>query len=308
MNAGRAAGAGLPIAAVERDTGLSKDTLRIWERRYGFPRPLRDDLGERVYPPEQVEKLRLLRRLMDGGHRPGKLVGLPLAQLQALRAPPGRLPSGDAGLLAPYWGLLQAHDGPGLRRQLQQAVLQVGLARFVAEHVASMNAAVGEGWMRGELSVAQEHVYAEALQGVLRQAIASMPEPREGSPRVLMATLPQEPHGLGLLMVEAMLGVHGWRCVSLGVEVPVDDIVQAATLVQAHIVALSFSGSFPAAHAAAGLAELRRLLPPSTWLWAGGSSLALQRRLPAGVESVPDIDLVPHLVRRWTAAAGPPTA
>ena len=37
----------LPIAAVERDTGLSKDTLRIWERRYGFPSPQRDALGER---------------------------------------------------------------------------------------------------------------------------------------------------------------------------------------------------------------------------------------------------------------------
>jgi len=30
------------ISAVERDTGLSKDTLRVWERRYGFPKPLRD--------------------------------------------------------------------------------------------------------------------------------------------------------------------------------------------------------------------------------------------------------------------------
>ena len=30
------------IADVERDTGLSKDTLRVWERRYGFPLPLRD--------------------------------------------------------------------------------------------------------------------------------------------------------------------------------------------------------------------------------------------------------------------------
>jgi hypothetical protein len=25
------------IAAVERETGLGKDTLRVWERRYGFP-------------------------------------------------------------------------------------------------------------------------------------------------------------------------------------------------------------------------------------------------------------------------------
>ena len=36
---------GLPIAAVERETGLAKDTLRVWEKRYGFPQPLRDASG-----------------------------------------------------------------------------------------------------------------------------------------------------------------------------------------------------------------------------------------------------------------------
>jgi len=48
--------------------------LRIWERRYGFPAPLRDAAGERVYPAEQVQRLRLLKRLLDSGHRPGRVV------------------------------------------------------------------------------------------------------------------------------------------------------------------------------------------------------------------------------------------
>ncbi len=37
------------ISAVERETGLSKDVLRIWERRYGFPHPGRDENAERQY-------------------------------------------------------------------------------------------------------------------------------------------------------------------------------------------------------------------------------------------------------------------
>ena len=36
------------IAAVEREVGLSKDVLRVWERRYGFPLPSRDAPGERL--------------------------------------------------------------------------------------------------------------------------------------------------------------------------------------------------------------------------------------------------------------------
>ena len=30
------------IATVEREIGIGKDTLRVWEKRYGFPVPVRD--------------------------------------------------------------------------------------------------------------------------------------------------------------------------------------------------------------------------------------------------------------------------
>ena len=50
------------IANVEKETGLSKDTLRMWERRYGFPQPGRDAQGDRVYPRDQVDKLRTVRQ------------------------------------------------------------------------------------------------------------------------------------------------------------------------------------------------------------------------------------------------------
>jgi len=66
----------MSIAAVERETGLSKDTLRVWERRYDFPRPRRDAQGDRLYPEDQVARLRTVKRLMDRGMRPGRLLGL----------------------------------------------------------------------------------------------------------------------------------------------------------------------------------------------------------------------------------------
>lgn len=286
----------LAIAAVERDTGLSKDTLRVWERRYGFPQPVRDAQGERAYPVEQVEKLRLLKRLLDSGLRPGKLVGLDMAELARLGQGPVQSASRpDAA--APYLALLEAHDVAGLRRQLHQALLSLGLERFVSEHVARLNTAIGEAWMQGAISVAQEHVYTEALQLVLRQAIGSVPDAAADAPRVLLATLPQEAHGLGLLMAEALLSLHGCRCISLGVKVPLDGIATAAARTRADVVGLSFSAGFNAQQAHAALAELRRLLPENVALWAGGSNPALRRRLPAGVQAVPDIGLVPQLLK-----------
>jgi hypothetical protein len=74
----------LSISAVERETGISKDVLRKWESRYGFPAPLRDDQGERSYPPDQVARLRLIKRLMDTGLRPSRIVGESVESLDAL--------------------------------------------------------------------------------------------------------------------------------------------------------------------------------------------------------------------------------
>jgi DNA-binding transcriptional MerR regulator len=77
------------IGAVERDLGIAKETLRVWERRYGFPRPQRDANGERVYPADQVQRLMLVKRLLDQGYRPGKIMALGLEELAELGGRPG---------------------------------------------------------------------------------------------------------------------------------------------------------------------------------------------------------------------------
>ena len=206
---------GLSIATVERDTGLSKDTLRMWERRYGFPSPLRNATGERLYPAEQVHKLQLLRRLMMQGHRPGRIVALPREALEAIapRAPAPAAPAAGPGTDLQHWlSLLRGHDAERLRRELQQAQIRLGLERFVAELVAPLTTAVGESWMRGELQVFEEHLYSETMHRVLRGAIAALSaaeSPARERPRVLLTTMAQEPHGLGLLMAEAMMCLEG---------------------------------------------------------------------------------------------------
>ena len=274
------------IAAVERDTGISKDTLRIWERRYGFPQPSRDALGERVYPPEQVQRLRLLKRLLDAGHRPGRVVGASESSLQALLGPsrsgPAEASAAAHGIdLQGFLLLLRRHEVQDLRRQLSQGLLRLGLGAFVREVAAPLTVMVGEAWMSGELEVFEEHCFSESLQQVLRQAIQAIPPLALGErPRVLLSTLPGEPHGLGLLMVEALLVLEGCQCLSLGVQTPASELVKAAAAHGSDVLALSFSGLLSAGQVQRQLRELRAELPEGVALWAGGRAAALQKRAP----------------------------
>ncbi|EER62255.1 transcriptional regulator, MerR family [Acidovorax delafieldii 2AN] len=291
--------AGLPITAVERETGLSKDTLRVWEKRYGFPRPLRDTRGDRRYPAAQVQQLQLISRLLDAGHRPGKIVGLEPDALQALMVQ--REPSPTAFLsttkveepghrpeLAAMLDSIGAHDPQALRHALSHAQLRMGLASFVTEVVAPLTTAVGDAWARGRFEVFEEHLFTEVITGVLRTAIGSLaPLPVPLGPKVLLTTLPQEVHGLGLLMVEALLALEGCTCVSLGTQTPSGNVVQAAQAHRADVVVLSFSNVHNGAVVQASLRELRSRLPAETALWVGGSCTALYQRPLDGVTAVP---------------------
>ena len=288
----------LTIGAVERETGLSKDILRMWERRYGFPDPRRDAHGERIYPLEQVDKLRLVKRLMDQGHRPGKIIGRPVAELMALASVRPR-PAALRQELEIVLGLIRSHQLAELRRHLSQTLMRRGLHAFVMETVAPLNEAVGEAWMRGEFAVFEEHLYTEQIQSLLRNAVNSI-QPQQGrAPRVLLTSFPQEPHGLGLLMVEALLALEGASCIPLGTEMPLQEIARAAQAHHGDVVALSFSGAFNEKQAAQGLSELRELLPAGTAMWAGGAGLARLRRPLAGVEIILDLDELGDRVKAW---------
>lgn len=299
----------LSIAAVERDTGLSKDTLRVWERRYGFPIPERDAIGERSYPLDQVEKLRIVKRLLDAGHRPGRMVPMPVEALQRLSENTvGQIARANLARPAPdlsgYLKLLREHDVEGLRRQLGQACVRLGLGRFVTEVISVLNTLVGEAWMRGQLEIFQEHTYSESVQVVLREAIHSVPvgAPTD-RPYVLLTTFPGEPHGLGLLMAEALLAVEGARCLSLGVQTPIWDTVLAAAAYRCDIVALSFSGCMNPNHVVDGLTELRAKLPHGVELWAGGSAPVLHRRPVQGATAIASLTQIPAEVNRWRGQA-----
>ena len=297
----------LSIAAVERDTGIGKDTLRIWERSYGFPQPGRDAFGERSYSMEQVEKLRVIKRLLDQGHRPGRIVAQPVETLQRLSqgqasAPQKMAFSGTAPELRNFMSCILGHDAEELRRKLHQAMVAMGHFRFVTDLVAPLNGMVGDAWMRGELQIFEEHLYTESITSVLRQAINNIPQPSaQSQPRILLTTFPQESHGLGLLMAECLLALEGCRCISLGTQTPLRDMVMGVQAHKVDVIALSFSVSLNPNHVLDGLNELRQQLPPSVQIWAGGRCPALHRRELPGVVVLGPLEDIPTQIQAWRA-------
>ena len=286
----------LSIAEVERQTGIRPATLRMWEKRYGFPQPLRDRFGDRVYPQSQVERLQAARHLIDQGARPGKI----FSRDAGAGGPAVIAPSAATGAqYQPLLALLRAYRLPELHTHFQYRLLNLGLRRFVIDFIAPLTEEVGLAWGRGELPVRCEHLYTQLVISILQAKQATVRSAGDGGPKVLLATLTGEAHALGIMMAEAVLVTHEVDCLQLGSEVPPLEVAAAAREAEADIVAVSFSAYFPRKSALPVIRSLRTALPPAAMLWVGGGGAPEAAQLLPGVSVLESLAAIEPALARW---------
>ena len=291
------------IRVTSRLTRIELDTLRMWERRYGFPKPERSEGGSRVYSDEDVESLKLISRALELGHRPGEVVGKPRLELMKLVGGTSQGPATMVGPIATIDSLVSAigrDDLRALRAELRQAAVVLGPKRFVMEIAQPIALRVGELWVQGKLEVRHEHLLSECLSSQLR-VLMSAYEEREGAPRVLLATLPSERHGLGLEMIEVYLAVSQMTPRLLGVDTPPDQIVKAARSHAVDAVGLLVTGASDLKATAKNIKWMLAELPRRVPIWIGGGAagkLDLQDDAVRVIATWTDLDAAIAAVRK----------
>jgi methanogenic corrinoid protein MtbC1 len=265
----------IPSSQIERETGFSKDLLRKWRQRFGFPFLEATGDGPHAYSRATVCRLLLIKRLLKGGFRPAQVVGKDPLELERLR----RTLADDVHtpLLTPTIEKLMAQlrkaDRAGLQASLAKLRAKGTLAEFVLGTVAPLISAVGDAWARSEIEVYHEHLCTGVVERILNAELLSC-KPKRGFPTILFATPPDENHVLGLLMTEAVLADHGADCCHIGPNTPLNDLKLSAEATKADMVALSFSIAYPARNVRPVLAHLRRILPAHIDVWAGGAGVS----------------------------------
>jgi MerR family transcriptional regulator, light-induced transcriptional regulator len=282
-----------PIGVVERDTGIGRDTLRVWERRYGFPSPVRNEKGERAYPESQLRRLQRVRRLLDQGMRPGKLLPLNDQELDAVEGKLVQVEAVDQDEnVSAVLQALSSADSERIEFLLRAAQESLGMEDFIRKLVTPLLRVVGDRWASGDLQIYEEHFISQMVSGYLNSAITDMHKTCK-KPVVLLATLPGEQHTLGLLMVSALLSSHGIRTYNLGGEVPMDQISHAVRHFCADALGVSFSSSYQYKNIRPHLVELRELINDEIEIWTGGEGVRRVRKLPAGVSKFTTLDHLP---------------
>ncbi len=223
------------IGAVVRMTGVPEATLRVWERRYGFPQPARTQGGHRIYSESQIRQLqwvkaqideglqtrqaiRALQSLEQNGRAPGDVLISPATVLREER---------DASLAIFQEHLTQAlliHDVEEADQILGDALALYPLEDLVLDVMRPTLADIGYAWSEGSATVATEHFATYYLRHRLLMWMVTGPVPHPVRP-VVLACAPGELHEGSLLIMGTLLRRRRWPIAYLGQSVPLPDLV-----------------------------------------------------------------------------------
>ncbi len=274
----------LSIGDICSETGLSADVVRVWERRYGFPTPVRLPSGHRRYRQADLHQLRLMAEAVAQGHRPSMVARAGEAALKRLL-----IPIDNPGVEALFQAVV-AMDTERMRRLLRDSLELLGWKPFLQSIVTQLLDRVGMAWADGSIGIQHEHLVTEVLEDLLRELrLAFRTRPERG--RVLLCTLPGERHRLGLLMAALAYAAQGINTELLGVDLPVASIAQAARTLKVDRVGVSLSIQSAGETTRRLLMDLSDRLPPGCRLIVGGQGAARTRKIE-GVERMLGLDVI----------------
>lgn len=273
-----------PMRVVTRMTGLTADTVRAWERRYGAVSPARTEGNARRYSAEDVRRLALLRDLTEHGHAIRDVATLPTETLEKLTnalSPTASVPElsptlpdhaqeeeGDlSDIRNAYLSAITRMDAATASEILLRATTFLDDRDLVFRLVLPIVREVGERWTHNELGISQEHL----VSAQIRQLVASrtrLASREPGGKRLLFTTPEGHRHEFGILVSSLLAAGRGLDVVYVGPDLPNEEIVWSVAMSRASAVILSVVRDIDDAELA-GLVHLVQSLAHRVEVWIG---------------------------------------
>lgn len=234
----------LRIHAVAELTGVPEPTLRAWERRYGIPCPERTSSGYRLYGAREVDEVRRMKELCEAGMAAAEAAALVRTRgvrVAAGEDEPDPSPVGDdpfAAVADEIVAATRAFNDAALDRALARLPL-LGPGTMLLDRVLGPALRrIGDLWEAGELTIAQEHLASQRVDGFLRSLLQISTSP-EADRKIVLASFADDDHELGLLGTALRIASWGYKPLVLGARTPPSALRAAVVGLSPDVVALS---------------------------------------------------------------------
>lgn len=210
--------ASLHIQSVSRLTNLSIDTIRAWEKRYAAVRPRRGRARQRLFSPDDVARLTLLKEAVDGGETISKVAQLSTFDLRSLVQAERLGGDADDAIISRLFARVRGMDTYQLASELSVAALSRSAVEFADDIISPLMIEIAASARSVDESAMHELVLCQCVHSISSLLFAKYPSDPESS-RMIFLTLPGERHSLPPLLAAIAAAQAGYRSIFAGTEI-----------------------------------------------------------------------------------------
>lgn len=257
-------------------TGTTAPQLRVWEKRYGVPRPRRSNHRYRLYSDADVLELKRMGQLVANGLPPSQAAKRVLEERQEQTNQAVSVPQDYAeNARQTIMKAVRDFDGETLDEQLNLLLRLGPVERTWEAIIKPLMAQIGREWSQGQLNPAQEHLATNGVRYTL-QTMYRLIEPKQPLGTMILACVDEELHDLPLFGLAVEMATLGWKCMMLGARVPAS-AVSEALVTRGDVVGLSVTMPLDNDDPVAFWRAYGLAIGARPWV-VGGSSAALYQR------------------------------
>ena len=223
------------IGIVSKMTGIAVATLRVWERRYGFPSPARTGGGHRLCSEREIIRLRWVKARVDEGMQTAQAIRAlqylesegRMNEASVLNSPQLTASSSQSTLETFHTrltDLLIKSDLAAADQLLGEVTATCSVDEVILEVIGPTLNDIGQAWEDQQVSIAVEHLATHFLRQRILHWMITGPVPYAGAQPILLACAPNEWHEGSLLMFGALMRRRRWPIAYLGQNVPLVDL------------------------------------------------------------------------------------
>ena len=225
------------IGVVARMTDIPVATLRVWERRYDFPKSSRTSGGHRLYSEKEILRLRWVKSYIDEGMQTKRAIQAlrhkekdqslsvlpPTSQPQHSPFPEIHTDTSLDNITQHFTDALLNNDTETANQILGEALALYPLENLLLAMIQPTLNTIGQAWVDNHISIATEHLATAFIRNRLLLWMLTGPPSQQTAP-IILTCAPDEWHEISLLIFGVLLRRQGWPVVYLGQALPLPDL------------------------------------------------------------------------------------
>lgn len=210
------------IRDVENLCGIKAHTLRIWEQRYNFLKPMRKDSNRRIYDSEDLKSLLQVAFLYHQGYKISKIALMTPGEMQQLVEKSGGPDVNHELYIHELIASGIELDKDRFEKITHTVVLRFGIEKCITSIFIPFLERIGMLWMTNHIIPAQEHFASHIIRKKIICATDGIENAAADAPLVLIFAPKGELHEIPLLVANFFFRRNGFRTVYFGINTTFD--------------------------------------------------------------------------------------